>query len=336
MTTIKLKRSATPGNAPASLETGELAVNEADHKLFFRDAGGGVQESDLDHDARTDNPHGVTAAQAGAAPASHYHADYLPLAGGTMTGSLTLNGDPADALHAAPKQYVDANAGLTDPVQNLSRLGINTTADTTNRLAISSPATLFTNEGAGHQVKVNKAGVGDTASFLFQTNWSGRAEMGLAGDDDFHFKVSPDGSAWSEALLIDSNNGRITLLERVVVKSTSGATTGMQVEEEELTLSGAYVESSIVIPNRAIVLGVSTRTTEAITGASSHDCGIAGEPSKFGGSLGVAAGSTNSGVIGPTAFYADTPIRLTANGGNFTGGKVRIAIHTLTCGVPQS
>ncbi|HHI81956.1 MAG TPA: DUF2793 domain-containing protein, partial [Rhizobiales bacterium] len=90
------------------------------------------------------------------------------------------------------------------------------------------------------------------------------------------------------------------------------------------------------IPNRAVVLGVSTRTTQVITGASSHDCGIAGEPSKFGGSLGVAAGSTNSGVIGPTAFYADTPIRLTANGGNFTGGKVRIAIHTLTCGVPQS
>ena len=334
MTTIKLKRSSNPGNAPASLEPGELALNEADHKLFFRDAGGGVRESDLGHDARTDNPHGVTAAQAGAAPASHSHADYLPLAGGAMTGSLTLNGDPSDDLDAAPKQYVDANAGLTDPIQNLSRLGVNTTADATNRLAISSPATLFTNEGAGHQVKVNKANVGDTASFLFQTNWSGRAEMGLAGDDDFHFKVSPDGGAWFEALLIDRNNGRVTLLERVAVKSTSGATTAMQVEEEELTLSGAYVESSIAIPNRAIVLGVSTRTTEAVTGASSYDCGIAGEPSKFGGSLGVAAGSANSGVIGPTAFYSDTPIRLTANGGNFTGGKVRIAIHTLTCGVP--
>ena len=128
MTTIKLKRSTTPGNAPASLEAGELAVNEADHRLFFRGAGGNVRNVDLDHDSRTGNPHGVTAAQVGAAPAGHAHSDYLPLAGGTMTGTLTLNGDPAGALEAAPKQYVDANAGLSDPVQNLSRLGINTTA----------------------------------------------------------------------------------------------------------------------------------------------------------------------------------------------------------------
>lgn len=32
----------------------------------------------------------------------------LMLAGGTMTGALTLNGDPTSALHAATKQYVDA------------------------------------------------------------------------------------------------------------------------------------------------------------------------------------------------------------------------------------
>lgn len=90
-----------------------------------------------------------------------------------------------------------------------------------------------------------------------------------------------------------------------------------------------------MIPDRAIVLGVSSRTVTAITGATSYDCGIAGEPSKFGGSLGVAAGSTNRGVIGPQAFYADTRIRLTARGGSFTGGAVRIAIHTLTVGLPS-
>ena len=34
---------------------------------------------------------------------------YLPLVGGTMTGFITLNADPTAALHAATKQYVDAN-----------------------------------------------------------------------------------------------------------------------------------------------------------------------------------------------------------------------------------
>ena len=40
-------------------------------------------------------------------------ADVLALAGGTLTGALTLHADPSSALHAATKQYVDAaTAGL--------------------------------------------------------------------------------------------------------------------------------------------------------------------------------------------------------------------------------
>ncbi|MFC3119904.1 hypothetical protein ACFOHS_22585, partial [Jhaorihella thermophila] len=42
--------------------------------------------------------------------------------------------------------------------------------------------------------------------------------------------------------------------------------------------------------------------------------------------LGTAAGASNLGIIWPEAFWADTPIVLTANGGDFTGGAVRIAI----------
>lgn len=120
-----------------------------------------------------------------------------------------------------------------------------------------------------------------------------------------------------------------------VARGPNDATTGMAVAEETLSgLSGASRNSTIVIPNRSIVLGVSCRVITAITGAASFDCGIAGETSKFGGSLGIAAGSSNIGVIGPQAFYADTPVVLTANGGNFTGGAVRIAIHSLTVGAP--
>jgi len=89
-------------------------------------------------------------------------------------------------------------------------VGINTGGDTNNRLAVSSPASLFTHEGAGHQIKVNKAMATDTASLLFQTNWGGRAEMGTTGSDDFEIKVSPDGSAFSTGLQIDSADGAVT------------------------------------------------------------------------------------------------------------------------------
>ncbi len=70
-------------------------------------------------------------------------------------------------------------------------LGINATADTTNRLTLAADATLLNHDGDGHQLKINKASAADTASLLYQDAFSGRAELGLAGDDDFHFKVSP-------------------------------------------------------------------------------------------------------------------------------------------------
>ena len=89
----------------------------------------------------------------------------------------------------------------------LDLVGIHATPDATNRLAVGSPASLFTNEGAGHRMKINKAAAGDTGSLVFQTGWSGRAEIGLCGDDDFHFKVSPDGTTWREAIGIDRATG---------------------------------------------------------------------------------------------------------------------------------
>ncbi len=142
------------------------------------------------------------------------------------------------------------------------------------------------------------------------------------------------GSVWTpldEAMGLLAQAGSVD-----VALGALGGTTGMAVLEQTLSaLSGASVTSTIEIPDRSIVLGVSTRTVTTITGATSYDCGISGETGKFGGSLGVAAGSTNVGVIGAQAFYADTPIVLTANGSNFTGGSVRIAIHYLTLGVPN-
>lgn len=93
-------------------------------------------------------------------------------------------------------------------LDTLDQLGINTTSDSTNRLSVASTATLLSHVGAGHQVKVNKAAASDTASLLFQDNWSGRAEMGLAGNDEFAIKVSPDGTTWAEALRFGAATGK--------------------------------------------------------------------------------------------------------------------------------
>ena len=95
--------------------------------------------------------------------------------------------------------------------QEFPRVGISTGSDDTNRLAVVSPASLFSHAGAGHQLKVNKAAPVETATLLFQSGWSGRAEMGLAGTDDFSVKVSADGSAFVTALSADRASGAVTL-----------------------------------------------------------------------------------------------------------------------------
>jgi hypothetical protein len=98
-----------------------------------------------------------------------------------------------------------------NPGSGASLWGINATADTTNRLAVKSTASLFDNVGNGHQQKINKNAASDTASTLYQTNYSGRAEFGLAGDDNFHVKVSADGAVWKEALVVDRSTGAVRL-----------------------------------------------------------------------------------------------------------------------------
>lgn len=95
-------------------------------------------------------------------------------------------------------------------------VGINTTADTTNRLAAKSDAILFSHDditpGNGSlQLKLNKGTSAKTASVLFQNAYSGHAELGLCGDDNLHLKVSADGIAWYEGLVINKSTGAVSM-----------------------------------------------------------------------------------------------------------------------------
>ncbi len=132
--------------------------------------------------------------------------------------------------------------------------------------------------------------------------------------------VTYEDGIWRDGIALTSHGGRVTL----------------RAKEEELTLAGAFVDTAdtAFIPDRAIVLGVASRTTLAITGATSYGVGIVGNTTQFGNLLGAGLNSTNNGVIGPTAFYADTKVRITANGGNFTAGKVRLIVYFLEMSVP--
>lgn len=117
-------------------------------------------------------------------------------------------------------------------LQNVDGLGIGTSYDSTNKLAVASDATLLSHDGNGHQVKVNKAAATDTASLLFQSGWDGHAEMGLAGDNDFSIKVSDDGANWTDAMRFDASTGQAT--GAAVQASVNDMTAG------RLLVNGAY------------------------------------------------------------------------------------------------
>ena len=98
-------------------------------------------------------------------------------------------------------------------------LGINADADDTNRLSVNAEATLLNHAGTDHQLKINKAALRDTASLLFQTAFAGKAEMGLAGDDNFTLKVPADG-AWPAALRIDTVTATVDVPTSLTVQGS--------------------------------------------------------------------------------------------------------------------
>lgn len=112
-------------------------------------------------------------------------------------------------------------------LENVAGVGVNTTSDATNRLSVSSAATLLSHDGADHRVVINKAAIGDTASLVFQTGFSGRAEMGTAGSDDFAIKVS-DGSQWHTAMQADTGSGEVDFPNGV---SVTGQVSGTAVTQ---------------------------------------------------------------------------------------------------------
>lgn len=112
-------------------------------------------------------------------------------------------------------EWVDATSLVRD-LQNLTRLGVGTTADATTPLAMKLNAALFTAKGEGEngsgdlRFTLNKDSSAKTVSQLYQSNYGGRAETGLTGDDNFHIKVSADGGTWREALILDAASGAVS------------------------------------------------------------------------------------------------------------------------------
>ncbi len=171
------------------------------------------------------------------------------------------------------------------------------------------------NEWAG---QAGRVAIGVNGGWTFVQPKAGwRAHVLDRGEHALH-----DGSAWML--------GHLTL-------APSGAGVRIRVVEvDHLVGAGPLSTTGAVIPSHALVLGVTARVIGDMTGTlTSWSLGNPGATGRFGSGLGVSAGSYARGLLSsPMAFYTPTALELVAQGGDFAGGTVRMAVHYLDLTLP--
>jgi hypothetical protein len=227
------------------------------------------------------------------------------------TGWLVYVVDEGVLLAWNGSAWVDALSLLTT-IQNVSLFGVGTTADAANPFSAKLNNALWVAKtvaegGDGHlRYKMSKESATKTLSLLMQTNYSGRAEIGLTGDDDFHVKVSPDGSTWYDSLVISCSSGNVGL---AVDGSASAPALSWSSDPDNgfyrtgsnawsLACAGAQ---AIGIAATVISIPYATAATSPTTGAVTIAGGLGvGGAGYFGGILRVLGGSSGvaSAVIG--------------------------------------
>ncbi len=143
-------------------------------------------------------------------------------------GSATAGAGGTTVVNTPTVTFANAVTQVGMPQANLTAqlLGLGgAMADSFNRLSMNTPAVLLNNAGAGIEATVNKAAPANDAAFAFKTGFSVRALIGLLGNDNFGFKVSPNGSSFFDAIVVDRTNGQVELPQPTVLPGLNAAPT---------------------------------------------------------------------------------------------------------------
>jgi hypothetical protein len=113
--------------------------------------------------------------------------------------------------------------------------------------------------------------------------------------------------------------------------AANGQLLDLKWQTEELTLStvGATTDTAMQMPAGAVIFGVTTRVTQALTVATSFSVGDSGSATRFSttGTVAVTLGTTDKGTKAGAYYNASAlAVRVTANGGTPGAGKVRLTM----------
>lgn len=166
--------------------------------------------------------------------------------------------------------------------------------------------------------QTGRIAIGSNGGWVFVSASAGmQAFIVDRGTDAVH-----DGAGWV--------HGAVTL-------GTLGSALTAGIAEAEVTVTaGSSFDTGVAIPASAMVIGAAARVTQALTGSlTSWRLGTPGAESRFGQGLGKSKNSWARGMLGaPMTYYQSETLRMTAEGGNFSGGRVSVAVHWLALRLP--
>ena len=224
-------------------------------------------------------------------------------------GFLVYNRATSKLMLFGGTDWQDAAPGGEPPPFPAStpRLGVNATARDTQRPAVQSRSALFSPDTGGDvQVQVNRQGAANTGSVVYSSGWSGRAETGLAGSDDFTIKVSGDGAIWRDAMIAEATTGRVRFpggLAAAIRPGFSASTDihmsspGVSAYADFLTTAGRLYATPFIPPVRRTFSVAVIRVTIAAAGLARlalYDDTGDGRP----GALIADLGTVDTGTVG--------------------------------------
>lgn len=115
----------------------------------------------------------------------------------------------------------------------------------------------------------------------------------------------------------------------------SGLVTGMA-EGEVVLGQGTSAVTDVIIPGGVMVIGATARVIDELAGTlTGWRLGTAGALDRFGSGLGKQRESWARGILGsPMTYYQPDPLIVAAEGGTFSGGRIRLAVHWLELRLP--